>query len=172
MVLAILFRSELRSLFRRVSSLKFKDLEANFRDRLDEIESDASKILEDADTDVVATPYHDRFDRLMRLAEFSPRAAILEAWIEVESELVKLCHRANIELPPRRNAIRLAEIMVKADLLPNEILPLLKNLRNLRNEAVHLPDFVIDDEGKRYLSVAIGIANLIELSITEETVIS
>jgi len=172
LVLAILFRGELKSLFHRVSSLKYKDIEANFRDRLDEVERDASKILEDTDTEDVASPYRDRFDWIMRLAEFSPRAAILEAWIEIESELVKLCQRANIELPQRRQIIKLAEKVVKAELLPNEILPLLKNLRNLRNEAVHLPDFIIDDEGMRYLSVAVAIANLIELSMTEETVVS
>lgn len=172
LVLAMLFRSELRSLFRRVSSLKYKDMEANFRDLLDEIERDASQIIEDTVPEDVASPYRERFDRLMQLAEFSPRAAILEVWIEIESELVKLSQRANIELPPRRHVNRLAEEMVKADLLPNEILALLKNLRNLRNEAVHLPDFVIDDEGMRYLNVAIAIANRIQLSMTGETVVS
>jgi hypothetical protein len=52
--------------------------------------------------------------------------------------------------------------MVAKDILPENILPLIDGLRKLRNDAVHIPEYGFDDEGKRYLSVAIGIANMLE----------
>ena len=52
--------------------------------------------------------------------------------------------------------------MVSNNILPDNILPLFNGLKNMRNKAVHLPDFFLDDEDKRYLNIAIGISNLLE----------
>ncbi len=160
--LGYLFRNDLKTLLGRISTLKYKDLKADFRGTLNDVETEAKKIGSDTVTKSLKSEQgNERYYRLMRLSEISPRAAILETWLEVETELLKLCDRANFN-PNHRNGYRLVQEMVANDILPENILPLIDGLRKLKNEAVHLPEFGFDEEGKRYLSVAIGISNLLE----------
>lgn len=160
--LGYIFRGEIKNLLERVSTLKYKDLEADFRDTLVEVETEAKKITaQDSDPSSMSDQNNERYYRLMRLSEISPRAAILEAWIEVESELFKLCDRASFRTH-NKNGFALVRDMVANDILPENIIPLIDGLRKMKNDAVHLPEFGFDDTGKRYLSVAIGISKMLE----------
>lgn len=76
---AMLFRHELRSVLRRVSQLKYKDLEASFDEGLNKAEAKAAVV----GPAPLALPHKpeltSRLEQLRRIAEVSPRASILEA---------------------------------------------------------------------------------------------
>lgn len=162
LLLGYLFKKEFNLLIGRVSTLKYKDLQADFKNTLNEVENEAKKFSYTKDNKTIMPDYkNERYTRLMSLAEVSPRGAILEAWIEIETELFKLCKRANFK-SDHKNSFLLIKDMVSNNILPDNILPLFNGLKNMRNKAVHLPDFFLDDEDKRYLNIAIGISNLLE----------
>lgn len=162
LLLGYLFKKEFNLLIGRVSTLKYKDLQADFKNTLNEVENEAKKFSYTKDNKTIMPDYkNERYIRLMSLAEVSPRGAILEAWIEIETELFKLCKRADFK-NDYKNSFLLIRDLISNNIIPADILPLLDGLMKIRNKAVHLPDFFLDDEDKRYLNIAIGISNLLE----------
>lgn len=159
--LGYIFKSELKSLLARMSKFKYGEIEAQFeqiKTELENISIEAQPILKVNKIN----EHNKRYEYLMSLAESSPRAAILETWIQIESELLSLCKRANFTPSNPKNTLTLIHDMVKEDILPSNIFPLIYKLRKLRNEAAHLPEFVFDEASKKSFSVAIGIANLLK----------
>ena len=158
---AYLFKGELRSLMKRISQIKYKDAEANFANALAQAESSASSI---AQLPVNAPPQpeiNSKLDSLRRIADVSPRAAIMEAWVLVEDSAARSGHVQGAAVP-RVNPRSFVEDLISRGKLPPESGPLLDQMRKLRNQAAHLPDFVISqDEADRYLQLAARMSELI-----------
>jgi hypothetical protein len=166
--LGYIFSGEIRKLIGRVSTLKYKDLEAKFDNDLVAAEEEAKKVMPAKaegnliDNELVyPSPYNERYEQLLRIADESPRAALIEAWIEVEDSLVnaseKFGKKHSRRFPPRNAVLEL----INTGKYAKTILPLFENLRDLRNEAVHAPQFVpTKRQTRRYLQMAI------ELSLT------
>lgn len=164
--LSFIFRSEIRKLLGRVSSLKYKDLEANFEKGLVAAEEEAKKALPEkakiisGDEEPIYPPPHDsRYEQLLRIAEESPRAALLEAWVEVETSLSETAERFNINNSRRVPARKVVIGLIDTGKFAKTIFPLFEDLRVLRNEAAHAPQFVpTERQTKRYLQMAIEMA--------------
>ncbi|MBC8527259.1 MAG: hypothetical protein H8D22_10505 [Candidatus Cloacimonetes bacterium] len=164
--LSYIFRSEIRKLLGRVSALKYKDIEAKFEKELTAAEEEAKKAIPEKakfisgdEESVYPAPYDSRYEQLLRIADESPRAALLEAWIEVESSLSEAAEKFNIynsrRVPPRKVVIEL----INTGKYAKTILPLFEDLRGLRNEAAHAPQFVPSKrQTRRYLQMAIEMA--------------
>jgi hypothetical protein len=73
---------------------------------------------------------------------FEPRAAVLDAWLKVESALYAFASaRGVIPEPAAKNAATLATNLVRDGLLDPWLLNLIRDLRRLRNQATHDSDF-------------------------------
>lgn len=161
--LGYLFRAELRQLLGRLESLKYKDAEAKFNQQLREAEKTASPLKrkpneawERATARAVVTQY----EQFRRIAEVSPRAAILEAWLDVEAAVYAAAEKAKLEIKSPGNVYLLARNLVSIGKVPEEVMPFFEQLRRLRNNAAHLPDFVLDEgEATKYLELSLGLAN-------------
>ena len=159
--IAYLFKGELRSLLHRMSQLKYKDVEAKFEIGLAEAEAKVLSIEHVAPQLPQRPEITSKLESLRRIADVSPRAAIMEAWVLVEDAAGKsgFVQRATV---PRVNPHLFVEELVRLGKLPKGSDSLLDQMRRLRNQAAHLPDFSLNqDEADRYLQLAARMSELI-----------
>lgn len=158
---AYLFKGELRSLLHRMSQLKYKDVEAIFEIGLTEAEAKALSIEHMAPHLPQRPEITYKLDSLRRIADVSPRAAIMEAWVLVEEAAGKSGFVQGAAIP-RINPHLFVEELVRLGKLPKGSDSLLDQMRKLRNQAAHLPDFSLNqDEADRYLQLAARMSELI-----------
>jgi hypothetical protein len=162
--LAILFRHEVRAVLGRLSRLKYKELEATFDESLREVERIASAVtippLERVRQSEKLTPGAE--ERLDRLVEISPRAAITEAWIEVESAISFAAERLGISSGGAVSQAKIVQMLHEKRIMNDEVVTTYNRLRSLRNEAIHAQDFALPiTETERYVDLAKGLAAFI-----------
>ncbi|MGA2532109.1 MAG: DUF4145 domain-containing protein [Candidatus Aminicenantales bacterium] len=152
--LVLLFRHQLRKVFASLSQLKYGDWEARFEKDLSKAEEGARQISVSTGKKPDITKLN-KYERLLLLAEISPRAAIMEAWMEIELSTLRAAQKAKIDVEGRIAGTRHIRQLVQSGLLPGTMVELYSSLRWLRNQAAHAEDFAItEDEAERYLSVA------------------
>ncbi|MBU0664429.1 MAG: hypothetical protein KJ990_07800 [Proteobacteria bacterium] len=161
--IAYLFKGELRLLLHRMSQLKYKDVEAKFEIGLAEAEAEAKVIaIEKSAPSVLPRPeIASKLVLLRRIADVSPRAAIMEAWVLIEDAAGKSGFVQGAAMP-RVNPHLFVDELVRLGKLPYRSDALLVQMRRLRNQAAHLPDFSLNqDEADRYLQLAARMSELI-----------
>lgn len=159
--IAYLFKGELRSLLHRLSQLKYKDVEAKFEIGLAEAEAKVIAIEKSAPSTLPRPEITSKLELLRRIADVSPRAAIMEAWVLVEDAAGKSGFVQGAAIP-RVNSHLFVDELVRLGKLPNGSSSLLDQMRRLRNQAAHLPDFSLNqDEADRYLQLAARMSELI-----------
>jgi len=161
--LVLILRNQITGVFSRLSHLKYKDLEAKF-----EFEKDLDKAEEKSSSLPVLTEeqlgYKDEnYERLLEIAKFSPRAAILEAWIEVERAVMMLVQDLGLKGLHRVPTYRALRTLVEREVVPIDISALYQDLRVLRNQAAHEEDFRPNmRQTERYLSLTLQLAAAIQ----------
>lgn len=143
LVLALLLRDPLRGMIPLLQRMRYKDFEMDFGRKLAEAREEAG-VEAQAETDAEPTPEEVR---IIELAKVSPRAAVTEAWRWVE--LASLDAARSLLGDKFRNktftfqAIRKLEQDERID---RGAVLLMRDLRGLRNDAVHSPDFAVSSE--------------------------
>jgi hypothetical protein len=164
--LVIFTRKELRRLFNRMSTIKYKELEASFEKELEDVERKAEKIIGNSKPKgimekepVYPEPYDEKYEQLLRISEESPRAALLEGWIETEQAIFEAAKRYNIEDYQKWNLKRLIIRLIETEHYAKSIFSLMVDLQKLKNQAAHSPEFVpTKNQIKRYLQLTIEMA--------------
>lgn len=171
--LGYVFRSKIRQLISRMSHLKYKDIEAKFEKELKEAEMEANVLKSKINKkweNAYARGLFTQYEQLERIAEVSPRAAILEAWIDVEAAVSAASENAGIGIRLPINYSRLVKKLVSMGKIPEEVLPLYSRLLKLRNEAAHTQDFALDQyEAIGYLDLSRKLANTFRIYGLENT---
>jgi len=129
----IAFRHILRNIAERLLSFRFRDFEFAFGNQ-------AGKIAENIEPSNRIDHLPSAVDeKLANLAERSPRAAIIEAWLQVETSLKKLALAHGIE---NENApfLKLIYFLTQKKVLDEKTEQSLRGLIALRNLAVHAPE--------------------------------
>lgn len=157
----------------RLESLKYKDAEAKFNQQLREAEKEAPSMkrkLPEGWEKATARALSTQHEQFRRIAEISPRAAILEAWLDVEAAVYAAAERAKLEVRSPANSYTLARNLISQGKIPADIMPFFEKLRKLRNEAAHLPDFVLaEGEANKYLDLSLALANAFrEYAVTND----
>ena len=149
-VIACLFRKQLRALIERIRKGKIGPAEFEF-------EQEVKGLVEQAPAPLqlptpTATP-------TVALATNNPRAAILEAWLRVESSAHRLSYYSGVTPPSvPRNTINILRSLSSSGLLSSEDVALFNELRGLRNQAVHDTDFSPSlDSAIQYIQLADGL---------------
>ncbi len=141
--IVVILRRPLRDLIadlgRRLRSLKFPGGEAEFSDELAEIKEAADEAnLPPAPISPPVGPLLleiEEYERQwVKLAELSPRAAITEAWQQVE-----IAMREVAQIPEReyRSLLTVIRDLGKRQILTTDILAIVGELRGIRNTAAH-----------------------------------
>ncbi len=148
-VSVFILRRALGQLLPGLNRLKYKDLEVHFGKELDEVRrelhsgakpaidagSDEDKPSAETEESYGLAQYYES------IAEVSPRAAILEAWIGFETTATSSAQKLELIPPGRPTPMpKLIHALKIGELVSNEEARALTTLRALRNDVVHGPD--------------------------------
>ncbi|BAK76714.1 hypothetical protein NH8B_1899 [Pseudogulbenkiania sp. NH8B] len=155
-----IFRAELRSLLGRMSTFKYKEMEAKFeRDiatakaQSSRLESSKAKMWNEATLSGVLTTY----ELFQRIAATSPRAAIVEYWIDLEAAIWAAAKKAKIE---EHSVTKRVAALIAAGHIEKDVMPLFLKLRDIRNQATHLSEFSISvEDALAYLDSVLRLGN-------------
>ena len=139
-VLVLFLRVEIKTLLSLLKRLKAGPLEAEFEREVKELRSEAEVRWPLISTAPTVTPEKQK---LLQLAQINPRSAILEAWQGIEFAAQRVVFDRALYVPPREAMSPLAVVraLSKEQILNPEEVALYHELRALRNQAAHAPDF-------------------------------
>ena len=162
LIIARTFREPLLALIPFIRSLKLPGVEVTVAREVAEAKSLAQPALPAPDAQRELPPAElDTRDKLYQLAELAPRAAISEAWRELElagaTAVTTLCPQ---DLPtPLRAPMSFAEALRNHQFISSDQWSAIAKLRKIRNESVHLQDFSLEPSIVRdYVDTALGLA--------------
>ena len=140
----LVLRKPIRDLLPFIQKLKWKEVEIEFGRQVKEIRAELAQDLPQAEAEALTRPSDDA---VLRLAEVSPRAAVLEAWREVELAALEAARRiAGDNFRNRTLTYDAIRTLERSELVDRSILGSLRELRALRNQAAHAPEFAISKE--------------------------
>lgn len=164
--LGLIFRSEFRQILKRFNKLKYKGIEADFDKELKHIENRAEILIEKT-KEISSLPsnreqYYNTNNRLIEIAEISPRAAISESWRELEIETVKLLTSLGYNSSNVQMSKIFRNILIDNN-YPKSFYNDYRKLRELRNKSVHANDFDINQsDAERYITTTLDIILIIQ----------
>ena len=154
-IVTILRRPLGSALNRGIRRLKAGPVEVEFDEELEEVRQELSKSPDLADADMPALDRNSLSDDLGRLADASPRAAVLEAFARVEGRLAELLTDSPTTPPRYQGARHMARLAHEQHLISDETLAAVEGLAVLRNLAAHSPrDDIGIDRARDYLALA------------------
>lgn len=144
-----LFRQELRT---ALPKLRLKHGETEISFKLDQAEQEVQQLpLEVTAEDLAPTP--EEHQRFLRLAEISPRAAILDARTEIEQTAFNLLKQKG-ERNHSRGLLSTIRELRRLGMIDETASALLDNLRVIGNTAAHEDAEITSAEALRYAELA------------------
>lgn len=156
----IILKDRVLELFPILRKFKYKEFEAEFGETVREL-SDKVPSPPVALPPAVAPAGATLRDHLVCLAESAPRAAVLEAWLQVEHAAQRLVQRAGVADRPMRmvGPKIMRQYLDKTAALSQEQRDSFNKLRDLRNKVVHHIDVSLPlDEVIEYIDLALSLA--------------
>ena len=155
----ILLKKEIHALLARLTKVKVKDIEAEFREsmkKLEQAEESSAAPSAEAKRKFIQGVDADRFTRLLQV---STRAAITEAWIEVERASALVAKTLGVLEGRQPIASIVLKMLMDENLFKPQMLEAYYTARRLRNEASHFPEFSIStDEAEKYIAFCLDLA--------------
>jgi hypothetical protein len=167
LVICYMLKGQLGLLAGRMSTFKYKDIEAKFEKDLAKAEAASKNIgkepLPSQDqelwTGMTLRGVMTQWEQTKRLAQISPRAAILEAWLDVEVAISSAAKAAGINTG-LSSSMKSVQQLIEIGAINNDIGESIKYLKQLRNAATHTADFTLEPtEAERYIDIALGAGN-------------
>ena len=158
----LLLRRELVQLLRRLKRLKYGDAEAEFGEKLEEVEEDIAELPTPASASLWQTDESFRL-HFKDFNRFSNNSAVFVSWLEVESAILNLARAANL-LETNMPASRAAQLLFRKELIDQQTYHAIRELQELRNIAVHPNDTrtVSKEEAERFKKLAEKVAAVLE----------
>lgn len=149
-----IFRAPLLTLLHELKRLKWKDVELEFEKEVLKAKAELPQV-QVSTQPATQLIEGDSEARLLNLLEISPKAAVLEAWLQVEREALELLRRKQVALPPSITPLRTLELLLQHKLLDKNGQALFNAIRKLRNRAVHENETEISEKAALdYISMA------------------
>lgn len=158
------YGNDVKDLILRLSKLKLGNAEAEFNlglNAAEELANGTPLVEATKDLPEEGVEFSKRMAQLERIADVSPRAAIMESWLLIEEAAGKAGFIQGTSVP-RINPLLFIDWLVKEGKIDQSTAVLVDRMRKLRNKASHLKDFELTkDEAERYLKIAVQISLLI-----------
>jgi hypothetical protein len=155
LAMLLLLRTPLSGLIPLLQRFKYKDLELEFGRQLQEVRREIQVELPGAAAPRTMASGMEAI--VHRVAKVSPRAAVLEAWREIEDALVRAAQRRPLDVRghPAESPLALIRALQQGRVLDPGKIGILHELRALRNTAAHGPDLALSrDAALEYARVA------------------
>lgn len=158
-IVLLMLRKPVVELIPLLRKLKYKELEIEFSKEVAELKAVATGLeppkiqeqLTQASTEA----------RLLNLVSYSTRAAILEAWLEVESAATTIASSFWNKPPSEifRNYPRLGEYLLQCKIIDRNQLETFNRLRELRNKVAHAEELNLSEkDAESYIELASSLA--------------
>jgi len=166
LIVVLMLKDSIAALIPRLKRFKHKDTELEFEEKVREIEAQVAPVTKNLPART-GNPSDrvSQIDRLYDIVDISPRAAIVEAWIQVESALSKVASKVEgfdknwRSIPPTT----LLNILRDRGLIEERIFDGLQQMRTLRNRAAHSEDFALSAEGvRKFLELSKNVISTFE----------
>lgn len=158
-VLVVLLRKPIVELIPLLKRLKYKELELEFSQEVSELKAEADAIAkekgEPPPSDVQGS------EQLLDLVSFSARAAIMEAWLEVETAAVNTASSfwGVSSSGAFKNMPQLGEYLLQCKVIDKNQLAVFNKLWKLRNKAAHALELDLNESDARaYVKLATDLA--------------
>lgn len=164
--LLLYLRKDLPRLITSLRKLKFKEVEVEFGEAAKKVAvaTSAAVPLPGPDAKLAGENERDVERQLLAIADLSPRAAILEAWLRIEAAAVAIIRKhGHTTLNATPGPLRLREGLEAIGILTPPQVEAYDGLRRLRNEAVHTPDADFTASAiSNYIQAALSMAAYLE----------
>lgn len=158
-VLVVLLWKPIVELIPLLRKLKYKEIELEFAQEVYELKAEVEAIAKEKGEE--APSIASTSSNLLNLVTFSTRAAIMEAWLEVESASVTVAS-SFWGGPPNetfRNMPRLGEYLLQCKVIDEKQLSVFNKLRQLRNKAAHAQELDLsENDARSYVQLASDLA--------------
>jgi hypothetical protein len=156
LVLAFLLRKPITQLLPNTRRLKYKELEMEFSKEIAELKADAKHEIAAQGPDQLKLTSSDK-SRLLSLVSYSTRAAIIEAWVQLETAAAA-CAAAfwnSSDSSVFKNYAQLGEYLLQCRAITPNQLEIFNKLRELRNKAAHTEELNLSENDARvYVELA------------------
>lgn len=145
-----LFRKPIYDLIPLIRKLKYKEFEMEFSEKVRELKKESEKALP---TDESQSPgLVENKSKYFQLLDISPRSAVLEAWLELETAMVDNINRHGLVKHEGilRGHSRLGHVLLNENIINKAQFDLFHKLRDLRNRAAHAEEFELGREDAEY----------------------
>jgi hypothetical protein len=167
LIVIIIFRNPILKLIPLLTRLKYKDFEIEFSSQVKELKSMAEIILPDADKRTAYAKAAENME-IYKLAEASPRLAILKSWQILESEVNKIAieeikdEKGHVsgQIPPKI-ALRLFQNSGKRE---KSVVSLIRDMYSLKDQAAIAPENTLSPESAiDYSALAFRLSELLKV---------
>ena len=159
LILIFAMRKPITGLIPQISKFKYKELEMEFEKDLNDLSqrSQETKLNNETEIDQEEDYY------LQKVKDISPRAAILESWLGLESTAISSAKHFNLISDGKRQTLsQILKLFEKEDILTSENVEIINDLRMLRNKATHETNFHIsEEEATKFMEIARDQAEII-----------
>lgn len=157
--LVLMLKKPITELIPLLRKLKYKELEMEFSEAVAELKAEVAASTSNLDIPTISkSPLQNR---LLQLVNFSTRAAIMEAWLEVETAATAVASSFWNE-PPNdavRNDPRLGEYLLQCKVIDTKQLETFNKLKQLRNKAAHAEELNLSEaDARSYVELATILA--------------
>ncbi len=170
-IFLVILRKDLPVIAQSLRRFKYKDIELEFGAAAQAIAEEVKEAVPPLNPDVcIFGSTRDALkSKLEAISELAPRAAILEAWLQVEAAAADVLRAKGLDsLKSYPGPLRLREGLHKGGVLNGQQVKIFEQLRTLRNEAVHVPDAEFTKSAvTSYIDSAISMASHLEGLITQ-----
>jgi hypothetical protein len=170
-VIILVLRHQIATLLPNVRHLRYGDFEVEFGKKIEHLKEEIEQAnlprLEAPGPGVLGEvpPVPRTANYLMELADVFPRAAILEAWTEVELAAKEAAARTGMDVHPDRSLKfmtmqTLLETLQRNSQIDKSVPSILRDLRALRNSVAHTRQVdVSTSKAKEYVRLALRVAS-------------
>jgi len=142
----IIFRKALNHIIKELDYFKYREFEATFGKRVKSVEKETERLIHGESNlqgRVIVKgpePASDLEERFKKMAEVSPKGAIMDAWRELEFDINKIAEKNNIDTKKNKNIAGITDQLTKIGVFDNSVQQMIDDMRQLRNQAAHEPE--------------------------------
>lgn len=168
-VVALIFKDQIKDLSDRVKKGKLGPAEFEFEQKLKQLESIA-EIHSDEEPQISRTSVRPSFS----LKYESPRELVLNKWFEVEPLFLELATKQGFQPTfPSRKYLHAMQYVIDNDLLPKNLARVSRGLLDLRNQAAHEHNFSPSQEAlEKYIDLAKAVSSAVRSAIDSQSISS
>ena len=164
-ILVLILRNPLSELIKKTKNVLYKDLQIDFGEDLQIIESEAENIPSEHLNDTEIVDAHNTNFDLYDIADISPNQSIVEAWRSVECSAKKLIkmYRPDTDFDVETPFRKMQNILYRGNIIDKQSTSVFKKLRQLRNKVVHAEGYELSpDQAKKYVDLALKLRSYLE----------